>query len=351
MKNSTIDLSCPLPITTSKKILLGHGSGGKLSAKLLDDLILPFFKNSHSSANHDGAVLSLDKNRIAFTTDSYVVQPIFFPGGNIGDLAVNGTVNDLAMCGAIPAYLSLGLIIEEGLYIDELTIILQTISDAAKKANVEIITGDTKVVEKGKCDKLFINTSGIGKVNSSTHIHPKRIKPGQVIIINGTIADHGMAVLSARENLSFETHILSDTVPLNYLVQSVLTIYPELPMMRDVTRGGLGSILNEIAESSGCRIEIDEEKIPIKEEVSAFCELLGFDPLYVANEGKCIFFVDPDQAEKVLAEIRKNEYGLDSQIIGKVSSHSEEPKVIVKTKFGSKRILDRLPGDQLPRIC
>jgi len=351
MSDSVMGFACPIPKYATGKILLGHGSGGKLSADLLETVILPKLKNEILDQGHDGAVLEVGQSTLAFTTDSYVVSPYIFPGGDIGSLAVFGTVNDLAMCGAIPKYISLGFILEEGFPLSDFEQILNSISAAAKKAGVQIVTGDTKVVEKGKCDGIFINTSGIGIVNAGISVNPKNVKPGQLVIISGTLADHGMTILSARENLEFETELKSDSAPLNDLVNSILLVYPQVPMMRDVTRGGLASVLNEIAESSSTRIEIDETLIPIKEEVSAFCELLGFDPLYVATEGKCVVFADPEFAEDVLEAMKKSEFGTDSRIIGRVTETTTEPRLILRTKIGSKRIVDRLPGDQLPRIC
>ncbi len=351
MSDTVQGFNCPIPNYVTGKILLGHGSGGKLSATLLESIILPKLKNEILDQGHDGAILEFDQTKLAFTTDSYVVSPYIFPGGDIGSLAIYGTVNDLSMCGAIPKYISLGLILEEGFSLSDLEQILNSISSAAKKAGVQIVTGDTKVVEKGKCDGIFINTSGIGSLRKSVSVNPKNVKPGQLIIINGTIADHGMAILSARENLEFETELKSDSAPLNELVKSILSVYQQVPMMRDVTRGGLASVLNEIADASSTRIEIDELLIPIKEDVAAFCELLGFDPLYVATEGKCVVFADPDFADDVLEEMKKSEFGKDSKIIGRVTETTDEPRLILRTRIGSKRIVDRLPGDQLPRIC
>ena len=331
-------------------ILLDHGSGGKMSHFLTTDLLLPAFDNSILAQLHDGAVLDINGQRLAFSTDTFVVDPIFFPGGSIGDLAVNGTVNDIAMCGATPRYLSLGLILEEGLPIDDFQTILKNIRMAADKAGVMVVTGDTKVVPKGAVDKIFINTSGIGQIPEDVDISGNRARPGDTIILSGTIADHGMTVLTQREGMIFDSPVISDTAPLNHMVTKMLAAHKDIHVLRDPTRGGVGTALNEIAGKSGVGIKIYEEKVPLKKEIAGLCELLGFDPLYVANEGKLIAFVAPDYAEKVLAAIRADEFGQDACIIGEAIADNPG-KVIMQTSIGGSRIVDMLTGEQLPRIC
>jgi len=332
------------------KILLDHGSGGKMSHSLTTDLMLPIFNNPILSQLNDGAIFTIGDKRFSFSTDSYVVDPVFFPGGNIGDLAVNGTVNDLAMCGAIPLYLSLGLIIEENFSMTDLKRILTSASEAAQIAGVTIVTGDTKVVPKGAADKIFINTSGIGLIPESIDVGGHRATPGDKIIVSGTIADHGITVVTQREGMSFESTLKSDTAPLNHMVQEMFAVTTDIHVLRDPTRGGVGTTLNEIAISSGVGMQIYEEKIPLRREVAGICELLGFDPLYIANEGKLLACLPAGTAEKVLAVMRKNQYGKDACIIGDVISENPK-KVSMKTRIGGTRILDMLTGEQLPRIC
>lgn len=332
------------------KILLDHGSGGRISHRLITDLMLPIFDNPMLAALHDGATLDMDGNRLAFSTDTYVVDPIFFPGGSIGDLAVNGTVNDLAMCGAEPLYLSAGLILEEGFSMDDLEKILKDMNKAAENAGVKVVTGDTKVVPKGAVDKIFINTSGIGKIPGHVNISSQNAQPGDKIILSGTIADHGMTVLTQREGMTFDSLLKSDTAPLNRMVSRMLSVCKDIHVLRDPTRGGVGTALNEIAEKSDVGIQIHEEKIPLKNETESICELLGFDPLYVANEGKLIAFVDDDLAEEVLSAIKEDDHGKDAAIIGVVVS-DHLGKVVMKTRIGGTRIIDMLTGGQLPRIC
>lgn len=334
----------------SEKILLDHGSGGKLSNRMISDLILPAFDNPFLKQLNDGAILDIQKNRLAFSTDSYTVSPIFFPGGSIGDLAVNGTVNDIAMCGASPLYLSTGFIVEEGFPTEDLEKIINHMAKAAKAANVEIVTGDTKVVPRGKADKIFINTSGIGIIPDGVDIGGNNAKPGDKVIISGTLADHGMTILAERESISFDAAIQSDSAPLNRMVESMLSASKNIHVLRDPTRGGLGTTLNEIASQSKTGIKIFEEDIPIKREVAGICELLGFDPLYVANEGKLIAFVASRDAEKVLSAIKKDDYGKDACIIGEVIDDIPG-RVIMETMIGGTRIVDMLTGEQLPRIC
>ncbi|MFI5252595.1 MAG: hydrogenase expression/formation protein HypE [Bacteroidota bacterium] len=343
-------LSCPIPLSEYSKILLAHGGGGKLTQHLIQKMFVPAFQNPILEPLHDGAVLNINGGRLAFTTDSYVVNPLFFPGGNIGDLAINGTVNDLAMCGAKPLYLSAGFIIEEGFPLDELWQVVCAMEQAAKKAEVLVVTGDTKVVEKGKGDKLFINTSGIGVIKDGIHIHPSRICNGDKIIINGGIGDHGIAILSKRQGLEFESALISDTAALNGIVSSILGITSEIHMMRDPTRGGIASVMNEIAGQAGKGILLDENAIPVSEPVRGACEILGFDPLYIANEGKCVVFVEAKVADKVLATMQAHPLGKNAAIIGEVVS--DHPGIVVlKTGIGSKRIVDMISGEQLPRIC
>ena len=335
------------------KVLLDHGSGGKISHSMMSDIILPLFNNPALAMLDDGATLDISdisSNKIAFSTDTYVVDPIFFPGGNIGDLAVNGTVNDVAMCGANPLYLSVGLIIEEGMLISDLKKILKTMADAAKKAGVSIVTGDTKVVPKGKADKIFINTSGIGILPDNVNVTGANAQPGDKIIISGTIADHGITILSSREDLKMTSDIKTDSAPLNHMVKAIMDSGNEIHVLRDPTRGGLGTTLNEIAAQSNVEIKIKENAIPVKSAVAGMCELLGFDPLYIANEGKLIAFAPPDSAEKILEIIKKSEFGKDACIVGEVMPE-KSGKVYMETLIGGTRIVDMLTGEQLPRIC
>lgn len=330
-------------------ILLAHGSGGKLSHELVEKRLLPFLANPMLNKLDDSAIFEVS-GRLAFTTDSYVVNPVFFPGGNIGRLAVCGTVNDLAMNGARPLYLSLSAIIEEGFLLRELEQVMQSVKDAAEEANVSIITGDTKVVNRGQADKLFITTSGVGLVPPGVDISGANAKAGDKVLLSGTIGDHGIAVMSQREGLKFAMALESDCAPLNKLVSELLAVSPGIHSLRDPTRGGLATTLNELARQSRVGIVIEETEIRVKEEVRAACELLGLDPIYVANEGKVVAIVDPADAGKVLAQMRRNKYGRDAAIIGKVTK--EHPgKVIMKTKLGPSRIVDMLSGELLPRIC
>lgn len=343
-------MDCPIPENEFEKILLAHGSGGSLTGKLIQEIFFKTFNNDLLSKEHDGAVFNFNGKKLAFTTDSFVVNPIFFLGGNIGELAVYGTVNDLAMCGAKPFYLSASFIIEEGFEIDTLKIIVASMKTAADKCNVQIITGDTKVVEKGKGDKIFINTSGIGIVPDEVDLSPSNVKAGDKIILSGTIADHGIAVLSSRENLTFNSEIKSDTAPLNDLVEIMFKVSKNIHVLRDPTRGGLATSLNEIASKADVGILINQDKIKIKDDVKAACEILGLDPLYIANEGKLICFVSADDAEKLLIEMRKHSLAKNSQIIGEVLN-DYKGQVVLKTSIGTKRLLDLHTVEQLPRIC
>ena len=332
------------------KILLDHGSGGKISHTMIAEMMLPAFDNPILAQLNDGAEVKIGNERLAFSTDSYVVDPIFFPGGNIGDLAVNGTVNDLAMCGAVPLYLSVGLIIEEGFPTADLDMILGQMGIAAQKAGVLVVTGDTKVVPRGTADKIFINTSGIGRIPEGVEISGHRARPGDKILLSGTLADHGIAVLTSREGMRFDSQVVSDTAALNHLVQRMLSVDRDIHVLRDPTRGGLGTTLNEIAGQSRVGILITEARIPIKPDVAALCEVLGFDPLYIANEGKLIAFVSPDHADSLLAVLREDPLGKDACVIGEVV---QEPagRVILQTRIVGTRIVDMLTGEQLPRIC
>ena len=343
-------LNCPVPFQDYPKILLAHGGGGKLSHQLVQEMFLPVFQNPLLGQLHDGATFEINGVRFAFTTDSYVVNPIFFPGGDIGELAVNGTVNDLAMCGAKPLYISSALIIEEGFSMEELSRVVNSMQAAATKAGVLLVTGDTKVVDRGKGDKIFITTSGIGLIEKGVDISPKRAEAGDVIILSGHIALHGIAIMSVREGLEFQTQLKSDTAALNGLVEKMLGVSKDIHVMRDPTRGGLASALNEIAESANVGIQIEENKIQVTEEVKGACEILGLDPLYVANEGKLVAFVPPGIAGKVLDVMKKDPLGKDAVIIGKVVG--DHPRtVVMKTTIGGNRIVDMISGEQLPRIC
>jgi hydrogenase expression/formation protein HypE len=331
------------------RILLAHGSGGKLAHELVEKSFVKALANPLLAKLDDSAVIDFS-GRLAFTTDSYVVSPIFFPGGDIGKLAVCGTVNDLAMSGARPLYLSLSFIIEEGLPQTELSQVISSVQKAAEEAGVEIVTGDTKVVHRGSADKLFINTAGVGIIPEGVNISGSNARAGDRVILSGTIGDHGIAVISRREELSFSTRLESDCAPLGGLVAEMLNASPNIHCLRDPTRGGLATSLNELAKQSKVSIRIEEEKVPVREEVLAACEMLGFDPLYVANEGKLVAIVPPEDANKVLKAMRKNRYGKDSAIIGEVGA--EKPGwVVMKTVLGASRIVDMLVGDLLPRIC
>jgi len=338
------------PTMETDAITLDHGSGGKLSHRLISETVAPLFDNPILSRLDDGAALAVDGTRLAFSTDTFVVDPIFFPGGDIGDLAVNGTVNDLAMCGAVPLYLSVGLIIEEGFPQADLKRILQSMRDAADAAGVAVVTGDTKVVPKGAADKIFINTSGIGRIMDGVDVGARRAAPGDQIILSGSIADHGMAVLTQREGLAFDADLVSDTAPLNGLVRQMLSVCPDIHVLRDPTRGGVGSTLNEIADAARIGIRIYEDRIPIRDAAAGVCELLGFDPLYVANEGKLLAFVPQDRAAAVLGAMRSHPHGQAAVVIGEtVTDHPG--RVVMETPIGGTRIVDMLAGEQLPRIC
>ncbi len=333
-----------------ERILLGHGSGGRLSQDLIKNIMLPAFQNQALAEMHDGARLTINGTQLAFTTDSYVVKPRFFPGGNIGKLAVCGTINDLAMCGAQPLYLSAGFILEEGLPMTELRQIVASMAEMAVAAGVEIVTGDTKVVEKGAVDGIYINTAGVGAMLPGVQIAANRVKPGQDIIVSGFLGDHAIAVMSERHGLTLPAEIVSDCAPLNKLIQTLLTEVPEIAMLRDPTRGGLATTLNEIAVDAGVGIMLEENAIPVRPEVQAVCELLGFDSLYLANEGKVIVFVEKEISKKVLTIMHQTEMAGAACVVGTVTEKMAG-QVVLKTKIGGMRLLDMLSGEQLPRIC
>ena len=345
-----MNLHCPMPKLDFDIITLGHGSGGLLTNQLLDKLIFSLFSNSKLNKRHDGALFNIEGS-IAFSTDSFVVSPIFFPGGNIGELAVNGTVNDIAMCGAIPQYLSLAFIIEEGLKMSEFWEILVSIKKSCEDAGVQIITGDTKVVDKGKGDKIFINTTGVGAVHHKANIGIGNVEIGDKIIVSGNLATHGMAIMSVREGLEFETDIESDTANLNHSVKELLDDFGgDIHLLRDPTRGGAATVLTEIAKSRKLGIEIVEKIIPVDKQVKAACEILGLDPLYVANEGVFIAVVGESQASAFVDKLKTLPYGQNATIIGEVTE--EHPGQVVMTSLiGGKRVVNMLVGEQLPRIC
>ena len=332
------------------RILLEHGGGGLLSNELINGTFLPCFRNALLERLEDGAVFEINGTRLCFSTDSYVVKPLFFPGGDIGSLAVHGTVNDLAMCGGRPLYLSAGFIIEEGFPMNDLDKIVQSMAAAAKRAGVQIVTGDTKVVNRGAADGLYINTSGIGAIDYGAPISVRAVEPGDVVIVNGPIGDHGAAILSRREDLGLASDILSDSAPLNGLVDKILAASPHIHCMRDATRGGLGAILAEIAGQSGLEITIDETLVPVRDEVRGVCEILGFDPLFLANEGKMALFCPAEEAGKVLDAMHGHEYGRESVAIGTVDRKSRG-RLVMKTLIGGWREVDLPTGELVPRIC
>ncbi len=363
-KPNLLGWTCPRPLQNYPTIVMGHGSGGRMMADLIKHLFAPAFTNDLLAQMGDATVIeqSAISNlqsaiQLAFTTDSFVVSPLFFPGGNIGELAVYGTVNDLAMRGAKPLFLSAGFILEEGLPMDMLGRIVNSMSEACKKADVKIAAGDTKVVQKGHGDGVYINTSGIGIIPAGVDIGPANARPGDAVLVSGTMGDHGIAIMSVREGLTFETEIQSDTAPLNGLVEAMLAAaggggHKAAPLhcLRDATRGGLAAVLNELAEASQAGIEFDEKKVPLHPEVNAACEMLGLDPLYIANEGKLVAILPEEMAEKVLAAMRSHEYGKDAAIIGRVVN--EHPGLVTaKTAIGGMRVVDVPAGELLPRIC
>jgi hydrogenase expression/formation protein HypE len=344
------EFHCPLPIHQYPNVMLAHGGGGKLTNQLIETLFFPIFNNPALAAHHDGAVLEFGARKLAFTTDSYVVRPLFFPGGDIGTLAVNGTVNDLAMCGARPLYLSAGFILEEGFPMDSLRRIAESMGRAAHEAGVQLVTGDTKVVDRGKGDGAYINTAGIGIVQAERPIAPSSVKPGDVILLSGDIGRHGIAIMAVREGLEFESRIESDCASLSGMVQALMDAGIEIHCLRDLTRGGLASALVEIAESSGMHISIQETAIPVREDVRGACEILGFDPLYVANEGRFIAFVPAREADRALSVMRAQSLGSGASLIGTVAT-KPPGMVTMRSSIGANRIVDMLSGEQLPRIC
>ena len=349
-KKIRMQLQCPMPKLDFDVITLGHGSGGVLTNKLLDSGVFDLLSNEILDERHDGAFLEME-GKMAFSTDSFLVSPIFFPGGNIGELAVNGTVNDLAMCGAIPKYLSLSFIIEEGLPVKEFWDILVSIKFACEKAGVQVVTGDTKVVEKGKGDKIFVNTSGIGNIHPKAKIGSRQVQKDDKIILSGNLASHGMAIMSVREGLEFDSQIQSDTTNLNHTILNLIEKFRDsIHLLTDPTRGGLATVLKEIAQSEKFGIEISQSALPIDEQVASACELLGLDPLYVANEGLFVAFVAAEDADSILEVLRQDENGKHAAIIGSVVD--DHPKqVIMESAIGGKRVISMLPGEQLPRIC
>lgn len=347
MNEKDFILSCPIPITSYPNVMMAHGGGGKLMQQLIEKMFITAFGNSFLEQRTDSVTLNLEKNKIAFTTDSYVVNPLFFPGGDIGSLAVNGTVNDLSMSGAKPMYISLGMIIEEGFSMETLWRIVNSLKTNCDIAGVKIVTGDTKVVDKGKGDGIFINTSGIGVIEHNLIITPSSIQKGDLIFINGDIGRHGIAIMATRENLEFETVIESDCAPLNQVVQDLLSSDIEIHCMRDLTRGGLVSGLVELSNASGYEFIINEKDVPVSEDVKGACELMGFDPMFVANEGRFISFIPEKYADTALRIF--NKYG-ESKIIGRVDKKNNEGVTLI-SRIGTKRILDMISGEQLPRIC
>ena len=344
-------LGCPAPRAAYPSVLLAHGGGGRLTQRLIEQVLLPRLDNPHLRELHDGAVIEVAGSRLAFSTDSFVISPLFFPGGDIGSLAVHGTVNDLAMCGARPLALAAALILEEGLPMESLARIVDSMQRAAEAADVSIVTGDTKVVDRGKGDGVFINTTGIGLVAAGVRISPRRTRPGDQVLVSGPIAVHGIAILSVREGLEFGTALETDSAPLHELVAGILDAAGDaVHVLRDPTRGGLASALNEIAALARVGIHLDEASLPIGEEVRGACEILGLDPLYVANEGKCLALVSPELAGEALAAARAHPLGREAAIIGEVVE--EHPGVVtMRSRIGGSRVVDMMSGEQLPRIC
>jgi hydrogenase expression/formation protein HypE len=342
--------SCPTPLGQYSTVLMAHGGGGRLMHQLLERVFVSAFSNPILDTHHDAAVVDLGGVRVAFTTDSYVVRPLFFPGGDIGTLAVNGTVNDLAMAGARPLYLSAGFIIEEGLALETLERVVASMRDAARAAGVEIVTGDTKVVDRGKGDGVFVNTAGIGLVGHDRRIEPSSVQPGDAVLLSGDIGRHGMAIMAVREGLEFESAIESDCAPVASPVLDLLAAGLDVHCLRDLTRGGLASGLNEIAQAAGVSIALEERHVPVREDVRGACEILGFDPLYVANEGRFVAFVPGQEADRALTILRRHEVSVGAVAIGRVGGGSAG-LVTARSVLGASRIVDMLSGEQLPRIC
>ncbi|CAN5399761.1 hydrogenase expression/formation protein HypE [soil metagenome] len=342
--------SCPIPLRQFPNVVMGHGGGGKLSAELVQHLFAPAFDSPVLDQMGDSAVLPAASGRIAMSTDTFVIQPLFFPGGNIGELAVNGTVNDVAMSGATPRWLSCAYVLEEGFGLDQLNVIATSMAQAAKRAGVQLVTGDTKVVDRGHGDGVYINTTGIGFLPDGVDIGPHRATPGDKVLVSGTLGDHGMAIMSVREGLSFEAEISSDTAPLNHMIADLLVAAPDTHVLRDPTRGGLASTLNEIAGTAQVGIAYTESLLPVNRLVASACELLGMDPIYVANEGKLVAIVPPGQADAALAAMRSHPEGSQAAIIGEVVA-DHPGMVAAKTGIGGTRVVDMQVGSQLPRIC
>jgi hydrogenase expression/formation protein HypE len=329
---------------------MAHGGGGTLTARLIDTLFAPAFRNPHLDALGDGAIVTVGGTRLAFSTDSFVVKPIFFPGGDIGSLAVHGTVNDLAMCGAEPLFLSGGLVLEEGFPLRDLERVVAGIAEACRRVGVSLVTGDTKVVDRGKGDGIYVNTSGVGRVRDDVNVGPGQAAPGDVVLVSGSVGDHGIAVMAAREDIDLETTLLSDSAPVWAGVSALLDVAPDTHVLRDPTRGGLATALGEVASSSKVGIRVEEDAIPVRAEVRGACELLGLDPLYVACEGRFLAIVPEERAEVALAAVRSRAGGDEAAVIGRVVA--EDPgRLVMKTRIGSHRLLERLSGEQLPRIC
>lgn len=341
---------CPVPLPHNEQIVLGHGSGGKMAADLIAKTFLPAFDNPALRAGDDGAVVEVPAGRIVLSTDSHVVTPLFFPGGDIGHLAVCGTVNDVAVMGATPLYLTVGFIIEEGLPLATLQRVVNSMKQAAAEAGVQIVSGDTKVVQRGKADGLYVSTAGVGILPEGRTLGGAQARPGDVVLLSGPMGDHGVAVLAARGELGFETDIQSDCAPLNGLIADLLAACPDVHVLRDPTRGGVATTLNEIARQSGVGITLFEKTLPVRPAVAAVCEMLGFDPLYVANEGKVLIVLPRESADRALAALRASKYGAEAVLIGEVSE-SPQGRVLMKTALGSTRVVDMLAGEMLPRIC
>lgn len=348
--NASFPQTCPVPLNDYPHVLLAHGGGGRLMHSLIEKMFKPLLANEFLEQGHDSAILGQPAGQLAFTSDSFVVSPLFFPGGDIGSLAVNGTVNDLAVSGAKPLYLSLSLIIEEGLSMETLWRLVQSVAQAALKAEVKIVTGDTKVVERGKGDGIFINTSGVGVLRPGLQIGAARIQTGDAVLINGDLGRHGICIMARRQGLEFETSIESDCAPLSGIIEQLLDAGVEIHCLRDLTRGGLGGVAVELAQSCRRNVLLDQSSIPVHEQVRGACEILGFDPLYVANEGRFIAFVKQAHAQKALELMRSHEFGAEAALIGRVAA---EPAglAVLRSSIGTTRILDMLSGEQLPRIC
>lgn len=350
MATDELTVACPTPIGRYDRVMLAHGGGGRLTQQLLDQVFLPAFQNPALALRHDGARLVVGGARLAFTTDSYVVRPLFFPGGDIGKLAVTGTVNDLAMCGARPIYLSAGFILEEGLPLDTLRHVVGSMQAAAAASGVQLVTGDTKVVDRGRGDGLYLNTAGIGVIEHQQVIAPRVVQAGDIVLLSGDIGRHGIAIMAVREGLEFESVIESDCAPLVAPVLALLGAGVSVHCLRDLTRGGLASAVIEIAETAGVQVDLDERAIPVREDVQAACEILGLDPLYVANEGRCVAFVPAADYERALAILRTDPVSAGATVIGSVCA-GDPGLVTLTSRLGVRRIVDRLSGEQLPRIC